>query len=53
MEVCALLMTMRRFCKARSVFCFTTVRLAPWPERSASFSRLKFETCAWGGVSSR
>lgn len=49
MEVCALLMTMRRFCRATSVFCFTTVRLAPWPERRASFSLLKLETCAWGG----
>lgn len=53
MEACALPMTTRRFCKATSAFCFTTVRLAPWPERRASFSRLKFETCAWGGGSSR
>lgn len=48
MEVCALFMTMWRFCKATSVFCFTTVRLAPWPDRRASFSRLKLVTCAWG-----
>ena len=52
MEACALFMTTRRFCKPTSVFCFTTVRLAPWPERRASFSRLKLETCACGGVSS-
>lgn len=42
-------MTTRRFCKATSVFCLTTARLAPWPERKASFSRLKLETCACGG----
>lgn len=41
-------MTTRRFCRATSVFCFTTMRLAPWPQRRASFSRLKVETCAWG-----
>ena len=47
MEACALFMTARRFCRAASAFCFTTVRLAPWPDRRASFSRLKLETCAW------
>lgn len=41
-------MTTRRFCRATSVFCFTTVRLAPWPDRRASFSRLKSETWACG-----
>lgn len=45
-------MTTRRFCKATSVFCLTTARLAPWPERKASFSRLKLDTCACGGESS-
>ena len=40
-------MTTRRFCKATSVLCFTIVRLAPWPDRKASFSRRKLETCAW------
>lgn len=47
MEERALFMTARRFCRAMSVFCFTTARLAPWPDRRASFSRLKSETCAW------
>ena len=41
-------MTTRRFCRATSVFCFTTVRLAPWPDRRASFSRLKLEIWACG-----
>lgn len=48
MEACALFMTTRRFCRATSVFCFTTVRLAPWPDRRASFSRLKLEIWACG-----
>lgn len=47
MDACALFMTTWRFCKATSVFCFTTVRLAPWPDRRASFSRLKLESCVY------
>lgn len=47
MDACALFMTTWRFCKATSVFCFTTAKLAPWPDRKASFSRLKLESCVY------
>ena len=35
-----LVITVSRFCKARSAFRFTAARLADWPDLKASFSAL-------------
>lgn len=40
MEERELVMTVSRFWRASSAFCFTTARLADWPDRNASFSVL-------------
>lgn len=40
MEVCPLFMTMSRFCKAKFLFCFTTIRLVLWSKQGHSL--------AWG-----